>query len=38
VWWVALFPGLAIVFSVLTFALLGDAAKQMFDPQTRSKP
>ena len=24
VWWVALFPGLAIVFSVLTFALLGD--------------
>lgn len=36
IWWVALFPGLAIVFSVLTFALLGDAAKQMFDPQTRS--
>ena len=30
--------GMAIVFSVLTFALLGDAAKQMFDPQTRSKP
>lgn len=36
IWWVALFPGLAIAFSVLTFALLGDAAKQMFDPQTRS--
>ena len=36
VWWVSLFPGLAIVFSVLTFALLGDAAKQMFDPQARS--
>lgn len=36
IWWVALFPGLAIVFSVLTFALLGDAAKQLFDPQTRS--
>lgn len=36
VWWVALFPGLAIVFSVLTFALLGDAAKQMFDPQSRN--
>jgi peptide/nickel transport system permease protein len=36
IWWVALFPGLAIVFSVLTFALLGDAAKQMFDPHSRS--
>jgi len=36
IWWVALFPGLAIVFSVLTFALLGDAAKQIFDPQNRS--
>ena len=38
VWWVALFPGLAIVFSVLTFALLGDAAKQKFDPQSRTQP
>lgn len=36
IWWIALFPGLAIVFSVLTFALLGDAAKQLFDPQTRN--
>jgi peptide/nickel transport system permease protein len=38
VWWVALFPGLAIVFSVLTFALLGDSAKQMFDPHSRTQP
>lgn len=38
VWWVALFPGLAIVFSVLTFALLGDAAKHKFDPQSRTQP
>ncbi len=38
VWWVALFPGLAIIFSVLTFALLGDSAKQMFDPQSRTAP
>lgn len=36
VWWVALFPGLAIVFSVLTFALLGDAAKRISDPHSRS--
>lgn len=32
VWWVALFPGLAIVVSVLCFALLGDAAKDWADP------
>ncbi|WP_347404006.1 ABC transporter permease [Mesorhizobium sp. WSM4887] len=37
VWWVSLFPGLAIVISVLCFALLGDAAKDMFDPTTRSR-
>lgn len=37
VWWVSLFPGLAIVFSVLCFALLGDAAKEAFDPTTRRR-
>lgn len=37
VWWVSLFPGLAIVLSVLCFALLGDAAKDMFDPTSRSE-
>lgn len=37
VWWVSLFPGLAIVVSVLCFALLGDAAKEMFDPTSRSR-
>ncbi|SHG00887.1 peptide/nickel transport system permease protein [Kaistia soli DSM 19436] len=31
VWWVALFPGLAIVFSVLSFALLSDEAKRLLD-------
>ncbi len=34
VWWVALFPGLAIVISVLTFALLGDAVKSIADPNS----
>lgn len=37
VWWVSLFPGLAIVLSVLCFALLGDAAKELFDPTSRSR-
>ncbi len=33
IWWVSLFPGLAIVFSVLSFALLGDAIREYFDPR-----
>ena len=37
VWWVALFPGLAIVFSVLSFALIGDAIKELADPMTRAR-
>lgn len=37
IWWVALFPGLAIVVSVLCFALLGDAAKDLADPTMRMR-
>lgn len=37
VWWVALFPGLAIVISVLSFALLGDMVKDLADPTTRER-
>ncbi|WP_414474736.1 ABC transporter permease [Microvirga sp. M2] len=37
VWWVSLFPGLAIVISVLCFALLGDVAKDLSDPTTRGR-
>lgn len=37
VWWVALFPGLAIVISVLCFALLGDTAKDLADPTLRTR-
>ncbi|MBN3754787.1 ABC transporter permease [Paraburkholderia sp. Tr-20389] len=36
VWWAALFPGLAIVVSVLTFAILGDALKRLAEPASRS--
>ncbi|GJD54021.1 Glutathione transport system permease protein GsiD [Methylobacterium crusticola] len=36
VWWVALFPGLAIVFSVLCFALLGDYARAVTDPSAET--
>jgi peptide/nickel transport system permease protein len=33
-WWVAGFPGLAIVVSVLGFNLLGDGLRDMLDPRT----
>lgn len=37
VWWVALFPGLAIILSVLSFALIGDAVKELADPTARAR-
>ena len=33
-WWYSLFPGLAIVVSVLGFNLLGDGLRDVLDPQT----
>ncbi len=32
VWWVSLFPGIAIVIAVLCFALLGDEMRRLLDP------
>jgi peptide/nickel transport system permease protein len=32
VWWVSLFPGLAIVVAVLCFALIGDVVRDLLDP------
>jgi peptide/nickel transport system permease protein len=37
VWWAALFPGLAIIISVLTFAILGDAVKRLAEPTSRGQ-
>jgi len=34
-WWAVLFPGLAIVFSVLGFNLLGDGLRDALDPKLR---
>jgi peptide/nickel transport system permease protein len=36
-WWMAVFPGLAITFSVLAFNLLGDALRDMLDPRLRHR-
>jgi peptide/nickel transport system permease protein len=32
-WWLALFPGIALVLTVLTLNLLGDALRDAFDPR-----
>jgi peptide/nickel transport system permease protein len=32
-WWVALFPGIAIVVTVLSFNVLGDALRDVLDPR-----
>ncbi|ONG53177.1 peptide ABC transporter permease [Pseudoroseomonas deserti] len=35
-WWVALFPGLALMLAVFCFNLLGDGLRDIVDPQRRS--
>ncbi|MCB8881345.1 ABC transporter permease [Acidisoma cellulosilytica] len=37
VWWVSLFPGIAIVLAVLCFALLGDELRILLDPRRRHR-
>jgi ABC-type dipeptide/oligopeptide/nickel transport system permease subunit len=32
-WWLSLFPGLAILITVLAFNLLADGLRDMFDPR-----
>lgn len=34
-WWIALFPGLALMLTVFCFNLLGDALRDALDPRTR---
>jgi peptide/nickel transport system permease protein len=33
-WWITLFPGLAIVFTVMAFNLIGDGLRDALDPRT----
>ena len=35
-WWLAIFPGLALMLAVLTFNLLGDGLRDLVDPQRRT--
>jgi peptide/nickel transport system permease protein len=34
-WWISLFPGLAILITVLGFNLVGDALRDVIDPRLR---
>ena len=36
-WWLAVFPSLAILATVLALNLLGDALRDASDPKTRSR-
>lgn len=35
-WWLAIFPGFALMFAVFTFNLLGDGLRDIVDPRQRS--
>jgi peptide/nickel transport system permease protein len=35
-WWLALFPGLALMLAVFTFNLMGDGLRDLVDPQRRT--
>ena len=35
-WWIALFPGIALMLTVLCFNFLGDALRDIFDPRRRA--
>jgi peptide/nickel transport system permease protein len=35
-WWLALFPGAALMLAVFTFNLLGDGLRDLVDPQRRT--
>lgn len=36
-WWLAVFPGVAIVLTVLSFNLIGDALRDVLDPRRRTQ-
>jgi peptide/nickel transport system permease protein len=35
-WWIAFFPGLALMIAVFCFKLLGDGLRDIVDPQRRT--
>lgn len=36
-WWLAIFPGLAIVFTVLSFNIMGDWLRDFLDPRLKER-
>lgn len=37
-WWITVFPGLAIMITVLAFNLFGDGLRDILDPKTKLRP
>lgn len=37
-WWITVFPGLAIMITVLAFNLFGDGLRDILDPKTKTRP
>jgi len=35
-WWIALFPGLALMLAVFCFNLIGDGLRDLLDPRSRT--
>jgi len=35
-WWIALFPGLALMLAVFSFNLIGDGLRDIVDPRSRT--
>ena len=36
-WWLAIYPGLAIVLTVLSFNIIGDWLRDIFDPRLKDR-
>jgi peptide/nickel transport system permease protein len=37
-WWIGTFPGIAILTVAVAFNVIGDALRDVLDPQTNRKP
>jgi len=37
IWWIALFPGIAIFLTVFSYNLIGEAARDALDPKLRKR-
>jgi peptide/nickel transport system permease protein len=36
-WWVAIFPGIALVILIIAFSMLGDGLEELIDPRRNTR-